>query len=103
EIVLDLGGSKVRVTDTAGIRPGAGKVEAIGIERAMARASSADLLLYLVDASQPVLLDSTLPPVQTLRIGTKIDLLSGAHASNVNATWLFLRPLPAGSTHCCCG
>lgn len=75
EIVLDLAGIKVRVTDTAGIRSGAGKVEAIGIERAMARAAKADLLLYLVDASVPVLLDAVLPPVETLRIGTKIDLL----------------------------
>ena len=34
-VALDLGGMKVVVTDTAGIREGAGKVEAIGIERAL--------------------------------------------------------------------
>ena len=34
EVALDLDGVKVRVTDTAGIRDDAGKVEAIGIERA---------------------------------------------------------------------
>ena len=75
ELALDLDGIKVRVTDTAGIRSGAGKVETIGIERAMARAGEADLLLYLVDASAPVFLEQPLPPVRTLRIGAKHDLL----------------------------
>ena len=35
ELSLDLNGVKVRLTDTAGIRDAAGKVEAIGIERAL--------------------------------------------------------------------
>ncbi|MCQ6507894.1 50S ribosome-binding GTPase, partial [Vibrio parahaemolyticus] len=34
EATLDIGGLKVRITDTAGLREPAGKVEAIGIERA---------------------------------------------------------------------
>ena len=45
ELSLDLNGVKVRLTDTAGIRDAAGKVEAIGIERALGRAKSADLVL----------------------------------------------------------
>ena len=49
ELALDLDGAKVRLTDTAGIRSGAGKVEAIGIDRAKARATTADLVLHLVD------------------------------------------------------
>ena len=49
ELALDLNGIKVRLTDTAGIREGAGKVEAIGIERARQRAEAADLVLLLVD------------------------------------------------------
>lgn len=44
EIVLDLKGARVRVTDTAGLRHDAGKVEAIGIERARAKAHGADLV-----------------------------------------------------------
>ena len=76
EVVLDLAGIKVRVTDTAGIRDGAGKVEAMGIERALARAAQADLLLYLVDVSSPLLLDAELPAVRTLRVGTKHDRLT---------------------------
>ncbi len=51
ELSLDLDGIKVRLTDTAGIRDGAGKVETIGIERARQRAEAADLVLLLVDAS----------------------------------------------------
>ncbi len=78
EVVLDLAGLKVRVTDTAGIRDDAGKVEAMGIERALARADKADLLLYLVDVSAPRLLDATLPSVSTLCIGAKLDLLPDA-------------------------
>ena len=45
EVALDLGGLKVVVTDTAGIREDAGKVEAIGIERAWSSVQRADLVL----------------------------------------------------------
>ena len=76
ELALDLDGAKVRLTDTAGIRSGAGKVEAIGIDRAKARASTADLVLHLVDVETPADLDLALPGVNVLTIGTKADLLS---------------------------
>lgn len=49
EVVLDLGGNKVRLTDTAGIREHAGHVERMGIDRAVARARSADLIVLLDD------------------------------------------------------
>ncbi|MGK2855775.1 MAG: tRNA uridine-5-carboxymethylaminomethyl(34) synthesis GTPase MnmE [Thermoanaerobaculia bacterium] len=48
---VELGGLPVTFVDTAGIRSGAGRVEGIGIERARDAASTADLVLYLVDAS----------------------------------------------------
>ena len=38
EVVLDLNGVRVRVTDTAGLREAPGKVEAIGIEKAREKA-----------------------------------------------------------------
>ena len=52
ELSLDLNGVKVRLTDTAGIRDAAGKVEAIG-HRACARhvRGSADLVLLVYDAT----------------------------------------------------
>ena len=41
------------VTDTAGLREAEGAVEAEGIRRTLARVEEADLVLWLVDASQP--------------------------------------------------
>lgn len=52
DVALDLGGLKVVVTDTAGMRDGAGSVEKIGIERALARARTADLVVELSPPDQ---------------------------------------------------
>jgi tRNA modification GTPase len=77
EIALDLDGIKVVVTDTAGIREGAGKVEAIGIERARERARQAHLVLYIEDRNDPQPVDvEDLPP--HVFVGTKADLPRGA-------------------------
>ncbi len=77
EVALDLSGAKVRVVDTAGIRPEAGKVEEIGITRALDAAAGADLLLELVDMSDPRRL--VLPDFEAGRlvVGTKSDLVPG--------------------------
>ena len=56
---LDLEGLPVVVSDTAGIREGAGAVEQEGIRRTLARAQAADLVLWLVDA---MALDAPAPP-----------------------------------------
>ncbi|MFU0505096.1 tRNA uridine-5-carboxymethylaminomethyl(34) synthesis GTPase MnmE [Pseudaminobacter sp. NGMCC 1.201702] len=74
EVVLDLDGLKVRLTDTAGLREGAGKVEAIGIARAIARARNADLVLEIEDLTSPVAITELVGLKNVLRIGTKIDL-----------------------------
>lgn len=76
ELALDLNGLKVRLTDTAGIREGAAKVETIGIERARQRAETADLVLLLADAvtDEPALPIIVNPNV--IHIGTKSDLLA---------------------------
>ncbi|UUP17573.1 tRNA uridine-5-carboxymethylaminomethyl(34) synthesis GTPase MnmE [Nitratireductor thuwali] len=74
EVSLDIGGMKVNMVDTAGIREHAAKVEAIGIERALKRASEADLILYLQDATDPQTVQ--LPErLRILQVGTKADLL----------------------------
>lgn len=77
EVVLDLDGYKVRVTDTAGLRDTSSAVEQIGIRRARERAGQADLVLYLVP--QDALPDDK--PVdrsgfggEVLLVGTKTDL-----------------------------
>ena len=51
ECALDLRGQKVVLIDTAGIREAAGPVERIGVQRALDAASTADLVLELVDLS----------------------------------------------------
>lgn len=77
EVVLDLNGVRVRVTDTAGLREAPGKVEAIGIEKARAKAQAADLVLLLEDLTNPVAVGATPVNVPVLKIGTKVDLLKG--------------------------
>jgi tRNA modification GTPase len=86
QVALDLHGVKVVVTDTAGIREGAGKVEAIGIERARASAENADLVLALEDIAAPVRVALAGSRAEMLRIGSKADLLDANYE----------RPLPTG-------
>ncbi|MDZ5697415.1 tRNA uridine-5-carboxymethylaminomethyl(34) synthesis GTPase MnmE [Chelativorans sp. M5D2P16] len=76
EVNLDIGGMKVVLTDTAGIREARGRVEAIGIERSLERAERADLVLLLEDAAAPVPFRG-LPDRPFLRVGNKSDLLVG--------------------------
>ncbi|MEK1886087.1 MAG: tRNA uridine-5-carboxymethylaminomethyl(34) synthesis GTPase MnmE [Phyllobacterium sp.] len=75
EIKLDLAGLAVLVTDTAGLRETDGKVERIGINRARERAAAADLVLALVDLSDPeAVLPTDIDNDMVLRVGTKSDL-----------------------------
>lgn len=76
EVHMDIGGMKVILTDTAGIREAQGRVEAIGIERSLQRAEDADLVLLLEDAASPVTF-SGLPRRPVIRVGSKSDLLAG--------------------------
>jgi tRNA modification GTPase len=54
EVNLDLGGYPVTVLDTAGIRDSDDPVEQEGMRRARERASQADLILWVVDATDPM-------------------------------------------------
>ncbi|WP_354343538.1 tRNA uridine-5-carboxymethylaminomethyl(34) synthesis GTPase MnmE [Phyllobacterium ifriqiyense] len=76
EIKLDLSGITVLITDTAGIRNTTGAVEMMGIERALDRAHSADLILSVTDLSDPIPLDDVPLTKNVLRIGTKADLVT---------------------------
>ncbi len=76
ETRLSIGGQLVIVSDTAGIREGAGKIEAEGIRRALARASEADLVLHLSeDGIWPPASDFGTAPVW--RVLTKAGLGNG--------------------------
>ncbi|WP_374565764.1 tRNA uridine-5-carboxymethylaminomethyl(34) synthesis GTPase MnmE [Nitratireductor sp. ZSWI3] len=80
EVALDIGGAKVIVSDTAGIRTDPGRVEALGIERALEHAREADLVLILEDATRPQKIE---PPegIPALRVANKCDLLAHPSAS----------------------
>ncbi|HET7448037.1 MAG TPA: tRNA uridine-5-carboxymethylaminomethyl(34) synthesis GTPase MnmE [Methyloceanibacter sp.] len=54
EVHLDLGALPVILSDTAGLRDTASKVEAEGVRRALSRTEQADVVLWLVDATAPV-------------------------------------------------
>ena len=74
EVPLDLGGIKIVVTDTAGIRSGAARVEEIGIGRALASARNADLVLELLPpAGLPLNVDSEWRDHLVVR--SKVDMI----------------------------
>ncbi|HEY7084127.1 MAG TPA: tRNA uridine-5-carboxymethylaminomethyl(34) synthesis GTPase MnmE [Hyphomicrobiaceae bacterium] len=90
EVRLDLEGIAIVVSDTAGIREAEGKVEQEGIRRTLGRARNADLVLWMVDATN---LDAPVPAALEVRaekmlvVVNKFDLLDSK----------ILRPLPEGA------
>lgn len=50
---IRLDGISLNITDTAGIRSTADKVEQIGVDKARKYAENADLIIYMVDCSRP--------------------------------------------------
>ncbi|WP_095202591.1 tRNA uridine-5-carboxymethylaminomethyl(34) synthesis GTPase MnmE [Mesorhizobium carmichaelinearum] len=90
EVTLDLGGLRVRLTDTAGLRDAPGKVEAIGIEKARAKANRADFLLLLEDSLSPKGIGPVPTTAPLLRVGTKLDLLNAQAASDAASKYDFV-------------
>lgn len=54
EEVVKVGGVKLRLIDTAGIRETADTVEAIGVERSRKAAEDADMVIFVCDGSKPL-------------------------------------------------
>lgn len=54
EETITLGGILVRLSDTAGLRPARDRLEELGIQRTRERLAQADLVLYLLDGSEPL-------------------------------------------------
>ncbi|MDZ7800679.1 MAG: tRNA uridine-5-carboxymethylaminomethyl(34) synthesis GTPase MnmE [Trueperaceae bacterium] len=79
EAPLELEGVPLTAVDTAGVRDASDEIEASGVQRALTLAESADLVLCLLDLSQPLepadraLLDR-LGQARTLVIASKADL-----------------------------
>jgi len=53
EEVVNINGIPVRLIDTAGIREATDEVEKIGVERSLQKLREADVILFVLDASQP--------------------------------------------------
>ncbi|NDV02776.1 tRNA uridine-5-carboxymethylaminomethyl(34) synthesis GTPase MnmE [Pseudoroseicyclus tamaricis] len=87
EVRMDIAGLPVTLLDTAGLREAEDEVERIGVERAMSRAASADLRLFLLDADGEVPLLA--PGPEDLVVRGKADLggegVSGLTGQGVSA------------------
>ena len=86
EVVMDLNGLKVRIVDTAGLREAEGKVEAIGIERARAKAGEAGLVLLLEDMADPVTAGDIPSGAPRMKIGTKADIADAGAGDGYDLT-----------------
>ncbi len=76
EVAIDLAGYPVVLADTAGLRETADAIEQEGLRRALARAESAELRLFVFDASRPRDAEgaATWPGADTILVANKIDL-----------------------------
>jgi tRNA modification GTPase len=81
EVRLDLGGYRVNLVDTAGIRSDAARVEALGIERALERAKTADLVLLTEDMTAPGSAPVVDGQITVWRLGLKSDLATDGGTS----------------------
>jgi tRNA modification GTPase len=68
---IEIGGLPVTIADTAGLRESSDVVESIGIARARDAAKSADIILYLIDATAP---DDQPEFADAIVVYTKTDL-----------------------------
>lgn len=73
-VAIEIDGYKVNLTDTAGIRDNPGRIEALGIERAIKLAERADLVVRLVDTGGELDAGPGLPS-EALVVQTKADLM----------------------------
>jgi tRNA modification GTPase len=88
EECINISGMPVRIVDTAGIRQTSEAVEEMGIQRARAKLAAADLVLFVLDAAEPLseedqALYSSIKQhskkQKVLLILNKIDIAPGAH------------------------
>jgi tRNA modification GTPase len=79
EVAIDLAGYPVVLADTAGLRESADLIEQEGLRRALQRAESAELRLFVFDASRPqdAAGAAAWPGPDTILVANKADLLAG--------------------------
>jgi tRNA modification GTPase len=73
EVHLDLGGYPITLLDTAGVRPTEDPVEQEGVRRAQERSASADLVLWIEEASRLL----AVPPDISHLTGTTVWIVAG--------------------------
>jgi tRNA modification GTPase len=79
---IDIGGLPVTIADTAGLRTSGDVVEEIGVARAREAAASADIILYLVDASAGLTSEDELVAYpEAIVIYTKTDLATAPQSA----------------------
>ena len=74
EAPLEIEGVPLVAVDTAGVRETSDPVEAAGVEKALATAAAADLILYLADVSSPLPAPPDLPWERVIKLASKADL-----------------------------
>ncbi len=73
EVHLSIAGVPVRISDTAGLRETSDPIEKEGIRRALQKAASADIKIFLLDATNPILREDLIDE-NTIVVVNKIDL-----------------------------
>lgn len=93
EEVINIDGILYRLIDTAGIREGGDEIESIGVERSKEKMQSADIVVYLFDAStesseELTTIKSELNSVAKswIMVGNKVDAISSEELNAVNAS-----------------
>lgn len=104
EEFIDIKGMPVRIIDTAGIRDNAEEVEEMGIVRARKKLAEADLVLLIVDGSQPptdadTRLYESVGDKKILLVVNKIDLACQDHAVFAEAFPAVPRVFISARTH----
>jgi len=80
EETVMVGSTRLRLTDTAGIRETADQIEAMGVERSRQAAENADLVIFVCDGSQPLtgedrlVIDACLDSENAIALINKADL-----------------------------
>jgi tRNA modification GTPase len=110
EELMEIGGIPIHLVDTAGIRAAGDHVEMLGVERSVKAMEQADLVLGVVDVSQPWgdadrLFLEGLDPTRTIVVCNKMDLVGdvGAAVRAVETSLFGERGEAAPGTGCAAG
>ncbi len=92
EDVVTLGGLQFRFIDTAGIRQTDNEIEEIGIQRSIEAAKRADIILHVIDSTNPQPINFTFPTEgkTVITIYNKADIAPSSELLNFSTSELLL-------------